>query len=82
MVPLASHNVLGHHKTCGSWLACDASDTVWLVNRSDPIASKPDPTWSPLASRSFFEQGVGLCKPPAALQAAGVDKHQTPTPGN
>ena len=28
------------------------------------------------------EQGVGLCKPPAALQAAGVDKHQTPAPGN
>ena len=55
---------------------------LWRINRSDAIASKPDPTWSPLASRSFFEQGVGLCKPPAALQAAGLDKHQTPTPGN
>ena len=22
------------------WLACDASDAVWLVNRSDPIAMK------------------------------------------
>ncbi|ARQ74581.1 hypothetical protein B6D87_10290 [Pseudomonas fragi] len=30
--------------TCGSWLACDASDAVCQVLRGDAIASKPAPT--------------------------------------
>ncbi|PAA22222.1 hypothetical protein CJU73_22265 [Pseudomonas fragi] len=30
--------------TCGSWLACDADNTVWQVHRSDTIAGKPAPT--------------------------------------
>ncbi|MDE4513745.1 hypothetical protein EU514_08000 [Pseudomonas fragi] len=33
-----------HRKTCGSWLACDASNPVWLAHRRDAIASKPAPT--------------------------------------
>ncbi len=30
--------------SCGNWLACDASDAVFELNRVDAIASKPAPT--------------------------------------
>ena len=30
--------------SCGTWLACDASDAVFELNRVDAIASKPAPT--------------------------------------
>ena len=30
--------------TCGSWLACDPGDAVWLMHRSAAIAGKPAPT--------------------------------------
>ncbi|PAA40245.1 hypothetical protein CJU75_00855 [Pseudomonas fragi] len=43
---LAGIRSLERHKTCGSWLACDAGDRVWQVNRGDAIASKPAPTVS------------------------------------
>ncbi|PAA07590.1 hypothetical protein CJU74_24105 [Pseudomonas fragi] len=33
-----------HRKTCGSWLACDANNAVWLAHSGDAIASKPAPT--------------------------------------
>ena len=33
-----------HCSTCGSWLACDASDAVFELNRVDAIAGKPAPT--------------------------------------
>ena len=36
-----------HCSTCGSWLACDASDAICLVNLGDAIASKPAPTVGP-----------------------------------
>ncbi|PNY73807.1 hypothetical protein FJ692_11685 [Pseudomonas fluorescens] len=29
---------------CGSWLACDACDSVLQLNRGDAIAGKPVPT--------------------------------------
>ncbi|OZO04485.1 hypothetical protein B7453_10815 [Pseudomonas sp. IB20] len=29
---------------CGSWLACDADNSVHLLNRVDAIAGKPAPT--------------------------------------
>ncbi|PJK35182.1 hypothetical protein CWC48_08225 [Pseudomonas sp. S10E 269] len=29
---------------CGSWLACDAGDSVCLIHRGDAIAGKPAPT--------------------------------------
>src|SRR5471032_2297780 len=29
---------------CGSWLACDAGNSVFQVHRSDAIAGKPAPT--------------------------------------
>ena len=33
-----------HCSTCGSWLACDASDAIYRLNPVDAIASKPAPT--------------------------------------
>ena len=46
------------HKTCGSWLACDASDAVYQVKRSDAIASKPAPTFGPACYTK--PEGAGL----------------------
>ncbi|PAA32019.1 hypothetical protein CJU73_03065 [Pseudomonas fragi] len=37
--------------TCGSWLACDAGDAVWLMHRRDAIAGKPAPTRGPGKAR-------------------------------
>ena len=44
-----------HCSTCGSWLACDASDAIYRLNPVDAIASKPAPTTSLLLlHRRFF----------------------------
>jgi hypothetical protein len=32
---------------CGSWLACDADNSVFQVHRGDAIAGKPAPTFGP-----------------------------------
>ncbi|RFD26477.1 hypothetical protein CER19_20550 [Pseudomonas sp. GL93] len=32
---------------CGSWLACDADNSGYLVHRVDAIAGKPAPTFDP-----------------------------------
>ena len=37
--------------TCGSWLACDPGDAVWLMHRSAAIAGKPAPTKGPGKAR-------------------------------
>jgi hypothetical protein len=30
---------------CGSWLACDADNSVFQIHRGDAIAGKPAPTF-------------------------------------
>ncbi|AZP72322.1 hypothetical protein EJJ20_25380 [Pseudomonas poae] len=32
---------------CGSWLACDSIESVYLKHRGDAIAGKPAPVCSP-----------------------------------
>ncbi|AUO24058.1 hypothetical protein C0058_19460 [Pseudomonas sp. NC02] len=32
---------------CGSWLACDADNSVFQIHRGDAIAGKPAPTFEP-----------------------------------
>ena len=39
-----NNDCVKQHKTCGSWLACDASDAVCLAILGDAIAGKPAPT--------------------------------------
>ena len=40
----ASPGCCEHRQTCGSWLACDGSNAVYLPARAARIASKPAPT--------------------------------------
>ena len=48
--------------SCGNWLACDASDAVFELNRVDAIASKPAPTdeSQPCARSSSFSRHGAL----------------------
>ncbi|MDE4515678.1 hypothetical protein C7A07_09955 [Pseudomonas fragi] len=50
--------VLKRHKTCGSWLACDAGASVCQTNRGDAVASKPAPTKGPVNIQSLIAQPV------------------------
>ncbi|TLG87307.1 hypothetical protein FEM54_31115, partial [Pseudomonas edaphica] len=46
---------------CGSWLACDAGDSVFLKYRGDAIAGKPAPTQasSPVSFLVFVRSQTG-----------------------
>ena len=58
-----------HCSTCGSWLACDASDAVFELNRVDAIASKPAPTIKGV-NRSFGEHHNNAIHPISADRRA------------
>ncbi|AUG08776.1 hypothetical protein CXQ82_20115 [Pseudomonas sp. S09G 359] len=63
---------------CGSWLACDAGNSVQQINRGDAIAGKPAPTFArlhpgnrarpPRAGNRAFLCGEGACSRWAAQQ--------------
>ncbi|TKK41099.1 hypothetical protein PflCFBP13517_12510 [Pseudomonas fluorescens] len=42
-----NRNKCGSKGPCGSWLACDADNSVLASDRGDAIAGKPAPTESP-----------------------------------
>ena len=63
-----------HCSTCGSWLACDASDAVFELNRVDAIASKPAPTIKGV-NRSFGEHHNNAIHPISAGRRADHRRH-------
>ncbi|RFP97855.1 SMC-Scp complex subunit ScpB [Pseudomonas fluorescens] len=51
---------------CGSWLACDTGDSVFVFHRGDAIAGEPAPTENPLPGRiqmsSTKDPCISICK--------------------
>ncbi|TVT92877.1 hypothetical protein FPT15_00125 [Pseudomonas sp. RGB] len=59
------------HDQCGSWLACDAGDSVSQANRGDAIAGKPAPTVDPVPTVTLGRCAVSRCGR-AAIQASAT----------
>ena len=64
-----------HCSTCGSWLACDASDAVFELNRVDAIASKPAPTIMRLTRSALAAVLTTAAMTTATATAAWRHKH-------
>ena len=63
--------------SCGNWLACDASDAVFELNRVDAIASKPAPTIKRL-TRSALAAVLTTAAMTATTATATAWRHKHP----
>ena len=67
------------HRTCRSWLACDAGDAVCQVHRGDAIASKPAPTDNPAFVSNTRPVGAGLPAMQTTRSARHIASKPAPT---